>query len=72
MPTNLLRYSLPIMKTLLSNDTTHASKGSTALLGDERVIQSGMGACKSCDCRGYERGARDNICTCGHHVKQHR
>jgi hypothetical protein len=35
-------------------------------------VKSGWGSCKSCDCKGYVRGARENICRCQHHFSQHR
>jgi hypothetical protein len=47
----------------------------TGSLGDSQrldTIRAGWGACKSCGCTGYVRGATVNICKCGHHYSQHK
>lgn len=58
---------------LENTDVENRQKGrSHDLLGLEPVI-AGFGACASCDCKGYERGSKENFCgKCGHHFRQHK
>ena len=55
-------------------DCAHAiaDNSMTATLEPDNSVYAGAGSCRSCSCRGYQRGNKLNYCdNCNHHYSQH-